>query len=167
MIPKFHNCSELYSSKKSDWTTPDWLFNLLDEEFAFTLDPCATKQNAKCKKFFTEKENGLKQDWSKDIVFMNPPYGSQISEWIYKAKEEGERGAVVVCLIPARPDTTYWHETIFPFASSVCFVRGRVGFGQTKICPFPSAIIIFGKTKWKKLEYKIHAKTEREKYENT
>ena len=82
-----------YSSKSNEWATPKDLFEKLNKEFNFTLDPCATKENAKCDKYYTIEDDGLIQDWSKDVVFMNPPYGRQIKHWIRKAYEESEKGA--------------------------------------------------------------------------
>jgi site-specific DNA-methyltransferase (adenine-specific) len=91
----------LFSSKTDEWPTPRWLFDALNREFSFTLDPCATFENAKCPRFFTRSDNGLSQDWSDEVVFMNPPYGRQIGQWIRKAYESARDGATVVALIPA------------------------------------------------------------------
>ena len=133
-----------YSSNSNEWTTPQHLFDELNREYHFTLDPCATHENAKCEKYFTEKENGLLQDWSDDVVFMNPPYGREIKYWIKKAYEESLDGAIVVCLIPARTDTTYWHDYIFDEADDIRFLKGRLKFGDSKnSAPFPSAIIVY------------------------
>ena len=133
-----------YSSKTNEWSTPQDFFDELDKEFNFTLDPCATSENAKCTKYFTVEDDGLKQDWSKDTVFMNPPYGREIKYWVQKAYEESLKGATVVCLIPARTDTAYWHDYIFGKADDIRFLRGRLKFGDSKNpAPFPSAIIIY------------------------
>ena len=133
-----------YSSKTNEWSTPQDFFDELDKEFSFTLDPCATDGNAKCDKYFTVDDDGLIQDWSNDIVFMNPPYGREIKHWIKKAYEESLNGATVVCLIPSRTDTTYWHDYIFGKAYDIRFVRGRLKFGGSKnSAPFPSAVIIY------------------------
>ena len=133
-----------YSSKTNEWSTPQDFFDELDKEFNFTLDPCATDGNAKCDKYFTVDDDGLVQDWSNDIVFMNPPYGREIKHWIKKAYEESLNGATVVCLIPSRTDTTYWHDYIFGKAYDIRFVRGRLKFGGSKnSAPFPSAVIIY------------------------
>lgn len=133
-----------YSSKSNEWATPMKLFNELNKEFDFTLDPCSTHENAKCKKHFTIKENGLKRSWSKETVFMNPPYGREIKKWVEKAYKESLKGATVVCLIPARTDTTYWHDFIFGKADDIRFLRGRLKFGDSKnSAPFPSAIVIY------------------------
>ena len=98
-----------FSSKTDMWSTPQEFFNDLNKEFNFTLDPCATKENAKCDKFYTINEDGLSKDWSNEVVFMNPPYGRGISSWIEKASKED---ATVVCLIPARTDTRWWHDYV-------------------------------------------------------
>lgn len=133
-----------YSSKTNEWTTPNDLYNKLNDEFKFTLDPCATHKNHKCNKYFTIEDNGLIQNWSNEVVFMNPPYGREIKKWIKKAYEESLKGATVVCLIPARTDTTYWHDYIFNKASDIRFLKGRLKFGDSKnSAPFPSAIIVY------------------------
>jgi len=135
-----------FSSVSNEWETPDDLYRSLNERFKFTLDPCCTHENAKCEKHYTMAENGLVQDWSTDIVFLNPPYGREISKWIKKAYLESEKGATVVCLIPARTDTSYWHDYIFGKAK-IEFLRGRIKFvngrHQQNSAPFPSAIVIF------------------------
>ncbi|MDS0981102.1 phage N-6-adenine-methyltransferase [Staphylococcus hominis] len=133
-----------YSSKSNEWATPQNLFDELNKEFNFTLDPCATDENAKCSKYFTIEDDGLSKDWSNDVVFMNPPYGREIKKWIKKAYEESLNGATVVCLIPARTDTTYWHDFIFDKADDIRFLRGRLKFGGSKnSAPFPSAIVVY------------------------
>lgn len=101
----------LYSSKKEDWETPQWLFDELNKEFHFTLDPCADELNHKCNNYFTIKDNGLEQSWENEIVFCNPPYGRKIRNWIKKAYDESQNhNVIVVLLIPSRTDTTYFHE---------------------------------------------------------
>lgn len=94
----------------------------LDREFGFTLDPCATVENAKCKKFFSQAEDGLKQSWDGEVVFMNPPYGREIGAWMRKAWESAQTGATVVCLVPARTDTNWWHE--YAMRGEVRLLRG-------------------------------------------
>jgi phage N-6-adenine-methyltransferase len=100
----------LMSSRTEEWPTPKDFFLKLNEEFHFTLDPCATVKNAKCDRFFTKADNGLIQDWGSDRVFMNPPYGSVIGDWMAKAYHSSLAGATVVCLVPARTDTAWWHD---------------------------------------------------------
>lgn len=133
-----------FSSEDQTWSTPREFYDRLNKEFSFTLDPCATPQTAKCDKYYTVHDDGLSKDWSKDRVFMNPPYGRQIGHWIKKAYNESQKGALVVCLIPARTDTRYWHDYIFGKASEIRFIKGRLKFGDsTNSAPFPSALVIF------------------------
>lgn len=132
----------MFSSESNEWATPQAFFDELNKEFNFTLDVSATPENAKCACFFTKEENGLIQDWSKDVCWMNPPYGREIGKWIEKAYLESRKGATVVCLIPARTDTKYFHE--FCFKGEIRFLRGRLKFGNAEnSAPFPSAVIIF------------------------
>ena len=140
-----------YLSNTNEWSTPPALYKELDREFNFTLDPCATKENAKCDNYFTKEDDGLKQSWDGHAVFMNPPYGRVIGKWVKKAYNESINGSIVVCLIPARTDTSYWHKYVFPYAE-IRFIKGRVRFGLgLKDAPFPSAVAIFNgnqKNKW-------------------
>lgn len=132
----------LLSSNTNEWATPQALFDELDKEFNFTLDPCATPENAKCKKFFTEEQNGLLQDWSGETVFCNPPYGRQVGKWVEKAYKEAQKGATVVMLIASRTDTTYFHDYIYK-KHEVRFLRGRLYFGDgAGRAPFPSMVVI-------------------------
>lgn len=133
-----------FSSKSNEWYTPQYLFDELNEKYQFTLDPCASHENAKCDKYFTIEDDGLTKDWSKDIVFMNPPYGRNIKHWIKKAYEESVKGATVVCLIPARTDTTYWHDYIFNNAYNIKFLKRSYKIRRAvNSAPFPSAIVVF------------------------
>jgi len=134
----------MFKSSKFDYATPQEIFDKLNEEFHFTLDPCASPENAKCKQYFTIKEDGLKQDWFGN-VFMNPPYGRQIKNWIAKAYYECkvERHCnIVVCLIPARTDTQWWHEFCMD-ADEIRFIKGRIKFDGKNSAPFPSCLVIF------------------------
>jgi len=132
-----------FSSRSGEWPTPPDIFAELDREFGFTLDPCATAENAKCAKFYTRAEDGLAQSWAGEVVFMNPPYGRAVGAWIEKAYRESQNGATVVCLIYARTDTHYWHRYVMR-ASEIRLIRGRVRFGGAgRPAPFPSAIVVF------------------------
>ena len=132
-----------FSSKTDLWATPQNFFDRLDSEFNFTLDPCSDGNNNKCKRYFTKEDDGLVQDWSGEAVFMNPPYGRVIGDWIKKAYKESLNGATVVCLIPSRTDTKYWHEYVMK-AEEIRFVKGRLKFGDSSnSAPFPSAVVIF------------------------
>ena len=128
-----------FSSKTDLWATPQATFDELNDEFSFTLDPCATKQNAKCEKFYTEKEDGLKQNWDGEVVFMNPPYGREIGKWVKKAVESK---ALVVMLLPARTDTRWFHDYIYQ-KCDIRFLKGRLKFGDAvNSAPFPSMVVI-------------------------
>lgn len=132
----------LFSSATDEWETPQLVFDALDLEFGFTLDPCCTHRNAKCSLHFTKEENGLIQDWADHVVFVNPPYGRTISDWIKKAYESAQKGAVCVCLIPARSCTRWWHR--YCMKGEIRFLRGRIKFvGGKHSAPFPSAVVIF------------------------
>ena len=134
--------SVLYSSENEVWATPQDLFNRLNDEFHFDIDVCATPENAKCSKFFSPLDDGLSQDWQ-GVCWMNPPYGKKIGAWMKKAMEAK---TTVVCLVPSRTDTKWWHDYAMK-ADEIRFIKGRLKFGNSKnSAPFPSAIIVFGKT---------------------
>ncbi len=151
------NNNLMFSSKVQTWETPIEFFNKVNEEFKFDIDVCAVDETAKCSNYYTPEVDGLKQEW-KGVCWMNPPYGRQIGKWIEKAYNESVKGATVVCLIPARTDTKYWHEFIFPYASEIRFIKGRLKFGNSdNSAPFPSALVIFS-NKIKELNVTVMSK---------
>ena len=131
-------------AKTVEWETPPDLFARLDIEFAFTLDPCATSETAKCEKFYTKEDNGLIQSWKGERVYMNPPYGRQIKDWAQKAYEEIRSGAhIIVGLLPARTDTHWFHNYVYPFCE-IRFLKGRLKYGGSDTsAPFPSMVVIW------------------------
>lgn len=133
----------LFSSKSDEWSTPPEIYEELDKEFNFTLDPCSTQYNHKCGKYFTAEDDGLSRSWGGERVFCNPPY-SNISEWVKKAWTESTKdNTLVVLLIPARTDTRYFHEYIYN-RSEIRFIKGRLRFGEAvNSAPFPSMVVIF------------------------
>lgn len=133
----------LFSSNSVEWETPQDLFDKLNDEFRFTLDPCSTHENAKCEKHYTKQEDGLTQSWNGETVFCNPPYGREISRWVEKAyMENKQNGVLVVLLIPARTDTKWFHEYIYK-KHEIRFLRGRLHFNNSKnSAPFPSMIVV-------------------------
>jgi phage N-6-adenine-methyltransferase len=142
----------LYSSDKEDWETPQALFDKLDKEFHFNMDVAANEHNAKCPMFFDRNDDGLKMSWAeyappdgrRAVVFLNPPYGKAIGQWMAKAVKEAQAGALVVCLVHARTDTSWFQNWVIPWASEVRFIRGRVKFGDGKqSSPFPSCLVIY------------------------
>jgi len=142
------------SSKSSEWETPFHIFDKYNKMYNFDIDVCATDVNALCDKYWTVGDDALRQDWGKMTCWMNPPYGREIGKFVKKAYEASLLGATVVCLIPSRTDTSWFHDYVFK--GSVEFIRGRLKFvnrafpswredGNFKIspAPFPSAIVIF------------------------
>jgi site-specific DNA-methyltransferase (adenine-specific) len=133
----------LYSSRTDEWPTPQSFFDDLNAEFDFTLDPCASPENAKCPTYFTKDDDGLKQEWGSHRVFCNPPYGKTMREWASKCYEASRAGALVVLLAHSRTDTRWFHDSVYGKAE-IRFVRGRLKFGDgIQSAPFPSMVAIF------------------------
>ncbi len=133
-----------FSSKTDEWETPQDLFDRLNAIHHFELDVCATAVNAKCWPYFTKEEDALSLSWVdyRNVFWMNPPYGREISKWMKKAYEESQKGCKVVCLVPARTDTAWWHD--WAMKGEIEFLRGRLKLGGHKnSVPFPSAIVVF------------------------
>lgn len=131
-----------FSSNSDLWATPQDLFDRLNARWRFTLDVCATPENAKCPRFFTKVDDGLAQVWD-GVFWMNPPYGREIPLWMEKAVRSWKTGASGVCLVPARTDTAWFQD--FAMQGRVEFIRGRLKFGgHTNSAPFPSALIMLG-----------------------
>lgn len=129
-----------FATGRQDWETPASLFDPLNAEFGFTLDVCATEENAKCPHFFTPQGDALSMSWA-GVCWMNPPFGSQ-GEWVKKAYEAAKLGATVVCLLPARTNTGWWHD--YCLNGEIRFIRGRPVFkGAKHGLPQPLAIVIF------------------------
>ena len=137
-----------WHSRGSDWATPQELYDELDKEFHFTLDVCASDWNAKHKKYFTEKDNGLEKDWGKNTCFCNPPYGKALNNWMKKAYESAKNGATVVCLVPSATDTAWWQD--YAMRGEIRFLRGRPRFmtkeGTWQQTFSPSVIVIFSES---------------------
>lgn len=135
----------MFTSLTDEWGTPQEFFDLLDAEFGFEWDVCATAENAKCENYWAKEHDGLQQPW-RGTCWMNPPYGRVIGNWVRKAYESSRKGATVVCLIPARTDTAYWHDYVMK-ADEIRLLRGRLQFvseaSQGHNAPFPSAVVIF------------------------
>ena len=135
----------MFSSKKIEWSTPQDFFDKLNEEFHFTLDACADESNHKCDRYYTELQDGLKQDWANEVVFCNPPYGRRIGRWVQKCFEEVYCGncKCVVMLLFARTDTKWFHQFIYNKAE-IRFIRGRLKFGGGSVnSPAPSMLVIY------------------------
>ena len=131
-----------FRSKSVEWTTPPDLFAELDAEFHFDLDVAASHENALCARYFTKEIDGLRQPW-RGICWMNPPYGREIGAWLRKAWQSAAEGATIVCLLPARTDTTWWHDYV-AHADEIRLLRGRLKFSNSHYsAPFSSAIVVF------------------------
>ena len=137
-------------AKSVEWGTPQELFDTLNTEFNFTLDPCASIENAKCSKFYTKEDDGLSKSWKNERVFMNPPYGREAYKWVAKAYFESKYTEVIVALLPARTDVKWFHDFIYKKAE-IRFLKGRLKFtrpdGKANSSTFPSIVVI-----WRPLE---------------
>lgn len=139
-----------------EWATPQDLFDLLDREFHFTLDVCASEGLQKCAMYYTPEVNGLAQRWNGYTCFMNPPYGREIYYWVRKAALSD---TVVVGLLPARTDTRWYKEWVEPYASEVRFIKGRVRFGEKGPAPFPSLVAVWGTPRTPRYGYMEYERT--------
>lgn len=162
-----------FSSERDDWATPQKLVNHMSEHYRLLMnmeikiDLCATAANTKCDSYISldDGDDSLAMPWhqiiemhtrlregelddpglpfSQTMGWMNPPYGRQIGEWIWKAYDTGRLGQPVLCLLPARTDTKWWHEFVLK-AYHIWFIKGRLHFdGHDNAAPFPSAMALF------------------------
>lgn len=123
----------LFSANSEHWSTPKRLFAELNKEFHFTMDPCPLHGDS-------VDLGPLMNHWGGERVFVNPPYGPEISKWLSRWNE----AALAVYLLPARTDTRWFHDIVLPNANEIRFIRGRLKFGDSiNAAPFPSIIIVF------------------------
>lgn len=143
--------AQLLSSKASDdWGTDHGVFAKLNDEFHFTLDVNADVTNHKCPLYFTKEQNALIQKWAPHRCYCNPPFSLNY-EFIKKGKEEANRGAFVVFLIPARTNVSWFHEFVWDnkkhqpqVGVTVRFFPGRLPYiGSHGEAPFPVMLIVF------------------------
>lgn len=136
------NTQVMFSSATDMWATPRDFFDKLNEEFNFSLDVCATAENAKCGNYYTKEQDGLSMPWT-GVCWCNPPYGREIGKWVAKAYASSAGGATVVMLLPARTDTKWFHDYIYGKAE-IRFIKGRLKFGGSQnSAPFPSMVVVF------------------------
>lgn len=136
----------MHSSIKTEWSTPDWLFKALDRLFRFNLDACASKENKKCKVYYSVDDDGLSFRWKNKTVWLNPPYGPNIDKWIEKAVFEAQNGrTTVVCLIPSRTGTAWFQQSVLHAPRKlIFFIRGRLYFGNaSNPAAFDSVLVIY------------------------
>ncbi len=138
--------SILFSSKRNDNETSDYIFAMLNKEFSFKLDVCAHKKNYKIKPFLSLEGDGLKAEWS-SMNWLNPPYGHETKKWVKRAFKEGEKGNVTVCLLASRTGNDWFHKYCLK-ASEIRFIKGRLKFkGEDKnnSATVDSIIVVFGR----------------------
>lgn len=146
---QYRKQSALFSSASDDWATPAWLFRELEHIYGpFDLDPAATKENAKAPRFYTKEEDGLSRERF-GRVWLNPPYGKKLGDWVRKAAASVHRQADrVVCLLPASTDAAWWHDVVLAEGAAVRWIRGRLAFGEKdQRAPFASVVVVFTKPK--------------------
>jgi phage N-6-adenine-methyltransferase len=150
------NTELMFSSKSDMWETPWELFSPLNRQLEFETDVCAIAENAKCKNYYTPEMDGLIQEW-KGMCWMNPPYGREIGKWVEKAFLSTymmNSQTMVMCLLPARTDTKWFHD--FCLHGTIAFIQGRLKFGGCKnSAPFPSMLVMFGQCYERSMHYKI------------
>ena|SRR3990167_6600543 len=125
----------LMSSKTDKWNTPSRLLEEIRIEFGNYFDPCPPNASF----------DGLCIPWI-GLIYCNPPYGRAISKWLKKGADEiaGGRATKIVWLLPARTDTRWFHEVVYPLASEIRFIRGRLHFNDgPQGAPFPSMIVVW------------------------
>jgi phage N-6-adenine-methyltransferase len=152
MTEGFYKGTVYKSSEDDTWTTPGDFYRALDKEFNFGLDAAALASSALCTLWYgpdhhdPSMRDAFMRSWQFDAqgenIFLNPPYGRQIKDWMRKADQEAQKGAgAIVCLVPARTDTNWWHDSCIHH--EVRFIRGRLKFGdQPNAAPFPSAVVV-------------------------
>jgi phage N-6-adenine-methyltransferase len=145
------NSGLMFSKASDEWSTPQAFFDVLNAEFAFDVDAAATRENTKCEEFHSRQTDALLWPWTFGTYWLNPPY-SRCSAFIAKAaKEARTNGCTVVCLVPSRTDTRWWHEHVWDREKhqprpgvEVRFIKGRLKFGDGKnSAPFPSVVVVF------------------------
>jgi phage N-6-adenine-methyltransferase len=147
------NSGLMFSKASDDWSTPRVFFEALDAEFGFAVDAAASAENHKCPVWYGASLDALAlESWASvpEAIFLNPPY-SQCREFIAKAAEEARKGCTVVCLVPARTDTRWFHDHVWDASTNqprpgveIRFIKGRLKFGgATAGAPFPSVVIVF------------------------
>lgn len=135
----------LFSSNFDAWTTPKDLFEELNNKYKFTIDLCASDENALLPRYYTKDNSCLNYTWVNEISFMNPPYGRVIKDFVKKAYNESLKGAKIVLLVPSRTDTNWFHNYIYNKPNiRIEFLKGRLKFGDAKVgAPFPSMLVYF------------------------
>lgn len=139
----------MVSSKGDEWFTPMWLYDKLNRKYRFLTDPCAERTNRLgTKYYYTKEDDGLRCQWYGN-VFINPPYGKDMGKWVTAGWHWAQATPYVsVMLIPARTDTSWFHDFIWNKKNvDVEFLRGRLKFENpnhiVNTAPFPSMVAVF------------------------
>jgi phage N-6-adenine-methyltransferase len=152
MTEGFYKTDTFKTSNDDTWTTPRKFFDEINSEFLFSLDAAALKSSTLVPNNWfgpdhddPDRRDALVKNWSeasyRGAIWLNPPYGRTIKEWVAKADYESKQGATVVCLVPARTDTNWWWDSCIHH--EVRFIKGRLKFGgQKNSAPFPSAVVV-------------------------
>lgn len=147
----------MFSSQESGWRTPKIIYEPLVQEFNIKIDAAATAKSRIVGTWFGPGsawfEDALWADWTISSYWLNPPWSRggkyQMKDWVRRASAEGAMGSTVVALLPARVDTSWWHDFVMDRAE-VRIVRGRVTFDDPETglpaksaAPFPVCICIW------------------------
>jgi site-specific DNA-methyltransferase (adenine-specific) len=144
-----HSSARGSGTGRDDWSTPRDLFEAIERRhrLCFALDAACEEHNRMCVTGAVDVD-GLKADWSAfGPTWVNPPY-SEVRAWMHKARNEGTR-VPVACLVPCRPSTRWWAESVHSPHGETCaafvdLLFGRVKFdGAPSGAPFPSAVVVY------------------------
>lgn len=141
------------TSASTSWATPLRILEPVRAVFGgqIALDPASNPHSiVNAKTSFTLPVDGLSQKWDYPTIYVNPPFGKGIKNWVEKSLEaSSDYGSEIILLTPAAVDTKYWQQLIFPYSDVICFIKGRVHFlkpdGSSGPSPMACAISYFGK----------------------
>ena len=152
MSNNFYSRDVIKTSLDDTWSTPKNFFDEIAMEFYFLLDAAALQSSTLVPSNWygpdhpeENRRDAFKRNWSEDShggdIWLNPPYGRTINQWMAKANQEIQGGVNIVCLVPSRTDTAWWHNHVIQH--EVRFIRGRLKFGNAvNAAPFPSALVV-------------------------
>ena len=144
---------EKSKNSTDEWYTPKWLVDALGK---FELDPCAPENRLwdTAANHMTCLDDGLKSPWGGVRVWLNPPYSRPLIEKFVERMIENNNG---VALLFNRCDSKMFQDMIFPNATAIMFLKGRIKFfrpdgtqGDSPGCG--SVLIAFGENNAKALE---------------
>jgi site-specific DNA-methyltransferase (adenine-specific) len=133
------------TTDRKDYVTPKWLFEKVNCQYGqFDLDAAASVTNAMVDAYYTAEDNALEQPWE-GKVWVNPPYGRGLEQWVEKALMESAEGRarLVAMLLPVRTDTKWFAELMGDRRVHIYFITGRLTFeGQPAPAPFASMLVL-------------------------